>query len=38
MKRKAGIDLTPELWLVKMLLGGIDDSYDEKDESAGARR
>lgn len=25
-------NLTPDLWLVKMLLGGIDSSYDEKDE------
>ncbi|GAA5930985.1 uncharacterized protein JCM15063_002513 [Sporobolomyces koalae] len=26
------VDLTPELWLVKMLLGGIDSSYDKTDE------
>lgn len=26
------VDLTPELWLVKMLLGAIDDSYDKQDE------
>ncbi|GAA5962305.1 hypothetical protein JCM8115_004288 [Rhodotorula mucilaginosa] len=26
---KQGVDLTPELWLVKMLLGGIDSSYDK---------
>jgi len=31
---KRGVDLTPELWLVKLLLGSIDDSYDEKDEGA----
>lgn len=37
MQRKAGITLTPELWLIKMLLGGIDNSYDEKDESGGRR-
>ncbi|WRT63790.1 uncharacterized protein IL334_000715 [Kwoniella shivajii] len=30
MSRKSGIDLTPEMWLVKLLMGGIDDSYDEK--------
>lgn len=26
------VDLTPELWLVKLLLGAIDYSYDRKDE------
>lgn len=31
MMRK-GIELTPEMWLVKMMLGGIDSSYDEADE------
>lgn len=25
------MELTPELWLVKMLLGGIDSSYDTQD-------
>jgi len=30
---KVGVDLTPELWLVKLLLGGIDSSYDSKDEA-----
>jgi uncharacterized protein YegL len=30
-KRK-GVDLTPELWLVKLLCGAIDPSYDEQDE------
>lgn len=30
---KQGVDLTPELWLVKMLLGGIDSSYDKTDEA-----
>lgn len=29
------VDLTPELWLVKLLLGAIDHSYDRKDEKAG---
>ncbi|KAL1624358.1 hypothetical protein SLS56_007827 [Neofusicoccum ribis] len=28
------VDLTPELWLVKLLLGAIDHSYDRKDEKA----
>ncbi|KAK9837841.1 hypothetical protein WJX74_006076 [Apatococcus lobatus] len=31
MKRK-GVTLTPELWLVKLLVGAIDRSYDEQDE------
>ncbi|KAK3190841.1 hypothetical protein K4F52_003157 [Lecanicillium sp. MT-2017a] len=26
------VDLAPELWLVKLLLGAIDHSYDSKDE------
>ncbi|OAX78196.1 hypothetical protein ACJ72_07499 [Emergomyces africanus] len=26
------VDLTPELWLTKMILGAIDSSYDTKDE------
>ncbi|MCJ1288748.1 hypothetical protein MMC34_000277 [Xylographa carneopallida] len=29
------IDLTPELWLVKLLLGAIDSSYDAQDEKGG---
>lgn len=29
---KKGVELTPEMWLVKMMLGGIDKSYDEADE------
>jgi hypothetical protein len=28
------VDLTPELWVVKLLLGAIDHSYDRKDEKA----
>ncbi|GFZ51966.1 hypothetical protein JCM24511_09736 [Saitozyma sp. JCM 24511] len=32
MMRKSGVDLSPEMWLVKMLLGPIDSSYDTKDE------
>ncbi|GAA6055817.1 hypothetical protein JCM3770_004774 [Rhodotorula araucariae] len=30
---RQGVQLTPETWLVKMLLGGIDDSYDASDEA-----
>lgn len=26
------VDLAPELWLVKLLLGAIDHSYDSTDE------
>ncbi|GAQ83863.1 hypothetical protein KFL_001650160 [Klebsormidium nitens] len=29
--RKKGVDLTPHLWLVKMMVGAIDPSYDEMD-------
>lgn len=32
MMRKSRIDLTPELWLLKLLMGPIDSSYDTKDE------
>jgi hypothetical protein len=31
------VDLTPELWLIKLLLGSIDSSYDTQDEKSGAR-
>lgn len=30
--KKKGVTLTPELWLVKLLVGAIDRSYDEQDE------
>ena len=33
MKGTSGIDLSPELWLTKLLLGSIDTSYDSKDEA-----
>jgi len=33
--QRQGVNLTPELWLVKLLLGSIDSSYDRKDEKAG---
>ncbi|GAA6059115.1 hypothetical protein JCM10212_003862 [Sporobolomyces blumeae] len=32
LKATPSVELTPELWLVKMLLGGIDSSYDKTDE------
>ncbi|GAA5855444.1 hypothetical protein JCM9279_005479 [Rhodotorula babjevae] len=31
--RTSGMQLTPELWLVKMMMGGIDSSYDAMDEA-----
>ncbi|EXJ84102.1 hypothetical protein A1O3_04769 [Capronia epimyces CBS 606.96] len=31
------VQLSPELWLVKLLLGAIDSSYDTKDEKSAAR-
>lgn len=30
------VNLTPELWLIKLLLGSIDSSYDKQDESTSA--
>jgi uncharacterized protein YegL len=30
--RKMGVNLTPELWLLKLMLGAIDHSYDSQDE------
>ncbi|CAK9783598.1 unnamed protein product [Cutaneotrichosporon oleaginosum] len=38
MMRKTGIELTPETWLVKLLMGPIDTSYDSKDEGTGPPR
>lgn len=38
MMRKTGIDLTPETWLVKLLMGPIDTSYDSKDETGPPQR
>ncbi|PSK43156.1 Cell morphoproteinsis protein PAG1 [Elsinoe australis] len=29
------VELTPDLWMIKLLLGSIDSSYDTKDEKAG---
>lgn len=34
--RRKGVDLTPDLWMVKLMLGAIDRSYDSKDETPGA--
>ena len=33
MMRTSGVQLTPEMWLVKLLLGSIDSSYDTKGRS-----
>ncbi|KAF9411880.1 hypothetical protein BGZ76_005285 [Entomortierella beljakovae] len=30
--RRHGINLTPEIWLIKLLLGAIDESFDKMDE------
>ncbi|KAK8869721.1 hypothetical protein IAR55_000289 [Kwoniella newhampshirensis] len=38
MKVKTGEDLSPEMWLMKLLLGPIDTSYDSKDETGAAPR
>ncbi len=35
MRNTNGSDLTPQLWILKMLLGAIDSSYDTKDETGG---
>lgn len=32
MQQTSGVVLTPEFWLVKLLMGPIDSSYDSKDE------
>ncbi|KAL1409196.1 hypothetical protein Q8F55_006026 [Vanrija albida] len=32
MRQKTGQDLTPQMWLMKLLLGAIDHGYDSKDE------
>ncbi|MCJ1337936.1 hypothetical protein MMC09_003220 [Bachmanniomyces sp. S44760] len=37
MKSNPPVDLTPDLWLAKLLLGAIDSSYDTKDEQASQR-
>lgn len=35
MRKKGVEDFSPDLWLVKLLLGAIDRSYDSKDEGPG---
>lgn len=30
--QRRGVELTPELWLVKLMVGAVDPSYDESDE------
>lgn len=35
MRAQPPVDLTPDLWIVKLLLGAIDSSYDTKDEKGG---
>jgi len=35
MQRKSGQDLSPEMWIMKLLLGPIDSSYDSKGASKG---
>jgi len=37
MMQKTGQDMSPDMWIMKLLLGPIDTSYDSKDESAGRR-
>lgn len=32
MRKTTGYELTPQLWILKLLLGAIDSSYDAKDE------
>jgi len=34
-KANPPVDLTPDLWMIKLILGAIDPSYDTKDEKAG---
>jgi hypothetical protein len=29
---RLGVALTPEMWLVKLLMGAVDSSYDTQDE------
>lgn len=32
MRQNPPVDLTPDLWMVKLLMGAIDPSYDSQDE------
>jgi len=34
-KAQPPVDLTPDMWMMKLILGAIDPSYDTKDEKAG---
>jgi hypothetical protein len=34
-KAQPPVDLTPDLWMIKLILGAIDPSYDTKDEKQG---
>ncbi|KAL9118791.1 MAG: hypothetical protein Q9187_004654, partial [Circinaria calcarea] len=34
MKSNPPVDLTPDLWLIKLMLGSIDSSYDTQDEQS----
>ncbi|WPG99694.1 Hypothetical protein R9X50_00251300 [Acrodontium crateriforme] len=34
-KAQPPVDLTPDLWMLKLILGAIDPSYDTKDEKSG---
>ncbi|KAI4630353.1 hypothetical protein J4E80_001288 [Alternaria sp. BMP 0032] len=34
MRANPPVDLTPDLWIIKLLLGAIDRSYDSKDEKS----
>ncbi|QDS77455.1 hypothetical protein FKW77_006918 [Venturia effusa] len=36
--QRQGVNLTPDMWIVKLLLGSIDSSYDRKDEKQGGAR
>lgn len=37
MQQNPPVDLTPDLWMVKLLLGAVDPSYDSKDEQRSYR-
>ena len=30
--KRRGVQLTPDLWLVKLMVGAIDQSFDEQDQ------
>lgn len=37
LQQQPPVELTPDLWIIKLLLGAIDPSYDAKDESRSYR-